>query len=52
MNNGEFYEALNKLTKDCGLPRAQIITALEAHKLDIMFNEGIIVLDKKVGVIK
>jgi len=48
----KFYGDLDRLTRNCGLSRAELICALEGHKLDIMLNEGIIIIDGKVGTIK
>ena len=47
-----FYDKLDKLTRESKLSRSDIITALEMMKLDIMLNDGLIIINGKVGPIK
>ena len=48
----ETYDKINKILLNCGLMRAECIAMLECMKLDIILNEGAVVLDGKVGSVK
>ena len=51
-NIKNLYNKISNLTIGSGVSRGEIITILETLKLDIMLNEGMIILDGKVGMIQ